>query len=89
VKALKLNERHIGRMPEGAVGVVNSLCFNVAGRGSYMEFDFESEVCSLNQARDSFADRSAFLIKFASFVSRDRATVVTSGLPNCPKREEG
>ena len=43
---------------------MNSLCFNVAGRGSSI---LKSEVCSLNQARDSFADRSAFLIKFASF----------------------
>jgi hypothetical protein len=48
------------------------------------------DVCPLNQAtRDALADRSAFLIRFANFVSRDRATVVTAGLLNCPKREEG
>jgi len=72
------------------MGVVNSLWFNVVGWAVLSGSIIEIDVCPINQtARDSFADRSAFLIKFASFVSRDRATVVTSGLPNCPKREEG
>jgi len=36
-----------------------------------------------------FSRDSTLLIKFASFISSDRATAVTSKLSNCPNREDG
>ena len=48
------NERYTGHIPEAVIGIVNSMCFNVADRAVIAVISvsiFEIEVCSrFNQA---------------------------------------